>query len=135
MVSAEREGTRRRSLATLIRDSESGQRIARSGGSDQALEADSAGYEKHPPASLGRGVGSHTYEQQELGGRRDENWARWYADYALEHGLEDALGTTLSSDDLAKVLTRATADHDAQGAETEWSEFAAERVARHSRLG
>jgi hypothetical protein len=75
----------------------------------------------------------HTFEQEELGGERDEQWARWYADRALEHGLADALGSAPSAEQIAGVLTEATADHEREGAEVEWSEYAAGRVVE--RLG
>jgi hypothetical protein len=70
----------------------------------------------------------HGYEEDELAGQTDEEWAQWYADHALQNDLADALGTTPSSDEVAEVLTEATADHDAEGADTEWSEFAAQRL-------
>ena len=35
-----------------------------------------------------------TYEQEQLGGQRDEQWANWYAGYVIEHELGGVLGTT-----------------------------------------
>ena len=71
----------------------------------------------------------HSYEQDELGGARDEEWAQWYADRLLEQGLADSLSGSPSSDEVAAVLTAATADHEVEGSETEWSEYAAARLA------
>ena len=70
----------------------------------------------------------HTFEQEELGGERDEEWARWYAERALERGLGDVLGSTPSADDLAQVLSDATADHESEGSDQPWSRYAATRV-------
>ena len=75
----------------------------------------------------------HAYEQEELAGQRDEEWAQWYAEHALDNGLSNALGGTPSIDEIAEALTDATAEHGAAGEEMEWSEFAADRLA--DRLG
>ena len=74
-----------------------------------------------------------TYEQEQLGGQRDEQWARWYAEYLVEHDLGGVLGTTPTIEEVDAVLTEATEDLEREGGDREWSEFAAERVV--SRLG
>jgi hypothetical protein len=71
----------------------------------------------------------HSYEQEELGGARDEEWARWYADRLLENGLPEVLGSSPRSEEVAKVLTAATEDQEAEGGGVEWSEYAATRLA------
>jgi hypothetical protein len=73
------------------------------------------------------------YEQEELGGQRDEEWASWYAGYALEHDIGDVLGTTPEIGRLAEVLTEATAEREREGSEQGWSEYAAAMVV--DRLG
>jgi hypothetical protein len=70
----------------------------------------------------------HSYEQDELGGARDEEWAQWYADRLLEQGLPESLGASPSSDEVAQTLTAATADHEAEGGDADWSEYAAARL-------
>ena len=74
-----------------------------------------------------------TYEQEQLGGQRDEQWARWYAEYVVERDLGGVLGTTPTIEEVDAVLTEATEDLEREGGDREWSEFAAERVV--SRLG
>jgi hypothetical protein len=74
-----------------------------------------------------------TYEQQELGGERDEQWAQWYADHLVQGQLPDALGSAPGAEQVAGVLTEATAEHESEGSESEWPEFAAARVVE--RLG
>jgi hypothetical protein len=71
----------------------------------------------------------HSYEQDELGGARDEEWAQWYADRLLEQGLAEPLGGSPSRDEVAEVLTAATEDQAAEGDGVEWSEYAATRLA------
>lgn len=75
----------------------------------------------------------HTYEVEDLGGERDEEWARWYAEYVLDHGLASVAGAPPSAGELAEILTEATEAHEREGSDRDWSEFAAERLA--SRLG
>jgi hypothetical protein len=74
-----------------------------------------------------------TYEQEQLGGQRDEQWASWYAGHVLEHDLGGVLGTTPTIEEIAAALREATADLEREGGDGAWSEFAAERVV--DRLG
>jgi hypothetical protein len=71
----------------------------------------------------------HTFEQQELGGQRDEEWADWYAKRLLERGLGDLVGQEPSEAELGALLERATEEHEREGASEDWSQFAAERIA------
>ena len=45
------------------------------------------------------------YETTELNGVYDEEWPRWYAAYAVEHGIGTVVGRELSVDDLATLLS------------------------------
>ena len=51
-----------------------------------------------------------TYESTELNGVYDQEWPRWYASYAVEHGIGEIVGHAVSSDELAQFLTRAWAE-------------------------
>jgi hypothetical protein len=44
------------------------------------------------------------FEAAELGGVYDQEWARWYARYAVEHGIGERLGRDVTADGLAKFL-------------------------------
>ncbi len=58
--------------------------------------------------------GAHgLYETAELNGVYDEAWARWYAEYAVDHGLGDLLGRSVDADEVAAVLTKAYAEFQA----------------------
>ena len=46
------------------------------------------------------------YETTELGGVYDEDWARWYAAYAVDHGIGGLLGRPVAADPLAQVLAQ-----------------------------
>jgi hypothetical protein len=51
------------------------------------------------------------YETTALNGVYDEDWPRWYAEYAVDHGIGAILGRALSADELTHVLA------------TQWTEF------------
>jgi hypothetical protein len=46
------------------------------------------------------------YETAELNGVYDQDWARWYAAYAVDHGISGVLGRDVTADDLAVFLAR-----------------------------
>lgn len=50
------------------------------------------------------------YETTELGGVYDEAWAAWYAAYAVEHGIGDPVGRSVTADELERFLVRTFAE-------------------------
>jgi hypothetical protein len=67
----------------------------------------------------------HGYEEEVLGGERDEEWARWYADRLLERRLGDLVEKTPSAEELAGLLEEATEARERERAAEEWPQFAA----------
>jgi hypothetical protein len=58
-------------------------------------------------ALLGEAETAHAvYERGELAGVYDEQWPAWYAGFVVEHGLADALGHPVATEDVAALLTR-----------------------------
>ena len=51
------------------------------------------------------------YESTDLNGVYDQDWPRWYAGYAVEHGIGTLLGRAVDADELAQLLA------------TSWDEF------------
>lgn len=47
------------------------------------------------------------YETTELGGVYDQDWAEWYATYAVEHGIGEPLGRPITPERLATLLADA----------------------------
>jgi hypothetical protein len=45
------------------------------------------------------------YEATELNGVYDQEWATWYATYAVDHGIGKLVGRTVSAGALAELLT------------------------------
>ena len=71
------------------------------------------------------------YETRELGGVYDENWPRWYAGYAVEHGIGALAGAELTVDALAAALSEGFAAYEAidPRAAEGWAAFIAARIA------
>ena len=44
------------------------------------------------------------YETTELNGVYDQDWPRWYAGYAVEHGIGALMGREITADELAQLL-------------------------------
>ncbi len=63
-------------------------------------------------ALLVQAEGAHgVYETTELNGVYDQEWARWYAAYAVGHGLGEIVGHAIATDRLAEFLAAAFADY------------------------
>lgn len=71
------------------------------------------------------------YESSELNGVYDQDWPRWYAAYAVEHGMGALVGHELSAQNLAEFLI--TCDTEFQAADPKpvesWAAYTARRIA------
>jgi hypothetical protein len=83
-------------------------------------------------ALLGETEAAHgAYETTELNGVYDQEWPRWYAAYAVEHGIGAIVGRELSVDDLATLLTASWSELQQTGTRPPepWTTFVARRLA------
>ena len=83
-------------------------------------------------ALLGEAEEAHgAYETTELNGVYDEEWPRWYAEYAVEHGIGERLGHDVPADRLAEFLASGFAEYrQADPTPTEpWAAYTARRIA------
>lgn len=71
------------------------------------------------------------YESTELGGVYDEDWPRWYAAYAVEHGIGALVGHDVTEADLATFLASSYDDfRRMEPTPTEpWAAYLARRIA------
>jgi hypothetical protein len=69
------------------------------------------------------------YEQAELNGVYDQQWAAWYAAYAVEHGLGALLGHAVSAGQVAAFFTRSFAQYQRDGITEPWSSYTARALA------
>jgi len=76
-------------------------------------------------------VAHGVYERSELNGVYDEEWPRWYAAYAVEHGIGAMVGHDVTADELAAFLASSSTEY--QQAEPKpaepWAAYTAGRIA------
>lgn len=62
-------------------------------------------------ALLGQAERAHgDYEAMELDGVYDADWPRWYAAYAVEHGIGGIIGRDVTADEVAEIFSAAWED-------------------------
>ena len=80
-------------------------------------------------------AGAHRqYEIEQMGGERDEEWAKWYARYLTENGLFDLLGTEAgerAENRLQESLVRLDQHHRAHDADAKWEDYYARYLIKH----
>jgi hypothetical protein len=73
-----------------------------------------------------------TYETTQLGGVYDQDWPRWYAQYAVEHGIGERIGREVAPERLARLLSSSFDEFeraDPKPAEP-WATYVARRLSR-----
>lgn len=66
-----------------------------------------------------------TYEALDLGGVYDQDWASWYAEYLIEHGLNEIVGHATPLDRVGPFLANAYADFEQLEPKPDRGEWAA----------
>ncbi len=71
------------------------------------------------------------FEATELNGVYDQEWPRWYAVYAVDHGLDTMLGHAVTLDGVAEYLAATYLDFQQIGPEPvePWTAYTARRIA------
>lgn len=71
------------------------------------------------------------FEQSELNGVYDQDWPRWYATYAVEHGIGALVGHSVTTEHLAAFLARSNLDLERteSGQREPWAAYTARRIA------
>ncbi len=70
------------------------------------------------------------YEATELNGVYDQDWPRWYAAYAVVHGIGELVGHAVTTDRLAQFLVSSFAEFkEAEPKPSEpWAAYTARRI-------
>lgn len=70
------------------------------------------------------------FEEAELKGVYDQDWPRWYAEYAVEHGIGALVGHAIAVDRLAGFLASTNAEFEQTEPELRepWAAYAARRI-------
>ncbi len=74
------------------------------------------------------GDAHHHYEQTVLNGVYHKEWADWYADYAIAHGLNDWLTNPLTVEQLSHRLSELTDRHKAEHSTMDWGIYVAQKL-------
>jgi hypothetical protein len=69
------------------------------------------------------------YETTELGGVYDQDWPRWYAAYAVEHGIGVLVGHEVTADRLASFLAATNLEFQEAKSGEAWAAWTARRAA------
>src|SRR3990167_3637815 len=69
------------------------------------------------------GEAHHIYEQQNLGGKSDEGWPLWYAEYLLSHNVAQYFEEELTKEDIAEDLKAAAAGFKENLPKMSWQEY------------
>lgn len=70
------------------------------------------------------------FEATELNGVYDRDWPRWYATYAIDHGIGALIGHDVTSDRLAQFLASSNAEFERAEPEARepWADYTARRI-------
>ena len=74
------------------------------------------------------GAAHGRYEETELNGVYDQQWAIWYARHAVEHGLSALLGHTVTAEQVAAFFTSSYAEYQRDKLTENWSAYTARRL-------
>ena len=71
------------------------------------------------------------YETTELNGVYDEDWPRWYAAYAVDHGIDALLGRPVATEELTAFLGRSYTEFERTVPKPSepWDDHVARRIA------
>jgi hypothetical protein len=75
------------------------------------------------------GAAHGKYETEVLNGVYDQEWHIWYAQWAVEHGLNDLLAEAVDAERLSTILYSVNEQHKQTDRHQSWAEFTAERLA------
>ena len=70
------------------------------------------------------------FEETELNGVYDQDWPRWYAAYAVEHGIGALVGHAVTTDQLAQFLASSNGEfeHTEPRPDEPWAAYTARRI-------
>ena len=70
----------------------------------------------------------HRYQQTQLQGKPNENWARWYAAYLIEQGISALVGHAVNMNALRDLLITAREEFNQAGGGESWAAYVARRI-------
>ncbi len=77
-------------------------------------------------ALLTQAGGAHyEYEQTVLKGVYDEEWASWYADYVIQHGLGKLLNQAVTTEQISQFFNQSYEEYKKEHSVQNWADYTA----------
>lgn len=70
------------------------------------------------------------YERSVLNEVYDQNWATWYAQYAIAHNIDKYLDKQLSTEQLSQFLNQSYDQYKAEQSQQSWATYTAEKLVK-----
>ena len=74
------------------------------------------------------GEAHHEYEQNQLGGKYDQNWPTWYAEYVIKEGLGKLLKREVNTEQLGQFLSQSNEEYQKENPSQSWAEYMAGKL-------
>ncbi len=74
------------------------------------------------------GSAHHVFEQTILKGVYDQEWPAWYAQYVIEHGLNDLLGRPVTVEQLGRFLAENYELYKRENSKLSWADYTAQQI-------
>ena len=68
------------------------------------------------------------YEQTILNGIYDQDWAIWYANYAIDQGIEKVLNRSFSGEQLSQFLSQSYEQYKVEQSQKTWAAYTAQKL-------
>jgi hypothetical protein len=70
------------------------------------------------------------YERTVLHGVYDQNWASWYANYAIDQGIGQYLNRQLSTEQLSQFFSQSYSQYQAESSQQIWAAYTAQKLVK-----
>ena len=70
----------------------------------------------------------HQYQETQLGGEYNIEWAKWYAEFLLENGFVELWGKEVTKEELADMLNKLDEEYSAEKREESWPTYYADKM-------
>ncbi len=68
------------------------------------------------------------YEQTVLNGVYDQDWAIWYANYAIDQGMEKVLNRSFLGERLSQFLSQSYEQYKAEKSQKTWAAYTSQKL-------
>lgn len=76
----------------------------------------------------------HDHQVNDLGGKYNEDWPQWYAEFLIDNGIADFLASRPKQANLGAFLKQSYEIFEASGGQGDWSDYIASELLAHQDL-